>query len=123
MNVLTLGSTQCSNPASEEARRTDADLTGIYQKVLSAAGSQSTFIEKIKAAEKAWIAYRDGISTQCIPRRTSRLHTAPSSRWKSIFFDPNWHANRLEENPSGKIMKRFLGVMLFLTVAAFGQAS
>ena len=59
--------------ASEEARRADADLNGIYQKVLSAAGSQSAFIEKIKVAEKAWIVYRDAYVDAMYPAKDKQV--------------------------------------------------
>jgi uncharacterized protein YecT (DUF1311 family) len=45
--------------AKEEALRVDAELNGTYQELLSAVGNQAAAMEKIRAAEKAWIAYRD----------------------------------------------------------------
>jgi len=55
--------------ANEEARRADAELNVVYQKVLSAVGGQSVFIEKIRAAERAWIAYRDAYIDAMYPAK------------------------------------------------------
>ncbi len=45
--------------ASGEAARADARLNEIYRNLLSKAASQPKITAKIKAAEKAWITYRD----------------------------------------------------------------
>ncbi len=45
--------------ASEEAARVDAELNQVYGKLLSTAAKQPSTVAKIKAAENAWIAYRD----------------------------------------------------------------
>ena len=45
--------------ANEEALRVDAELNDTYQKLLSAVGNQSAAVKKIRATERAWIAYRD----------------------------------------------------------------
>jgi uncharacterized protein YecT (DUF1311 family) len=45
--------------ASEEAARVDAQLNDLYRKLLSQTASQHEAVAKIKAAERAWIAYRD----------------------------------------------------------------
>ena len=45
--------------ASGEAARLDAELNEVYRKLLSQAASQAGAVAKVKAAERAWIAYRD----------------------------------------------------------------
>jgi uncharacterized protein YecT (DUF1311 family) len=45
--------------ANEEAMRVDAELNRIYAKLLSKAKDDTAAVAKIKAAETAWIAYRD----------------------------------------------------------------
>jgi uncharacterized protein YecT (DUF1311 family) len=45
--------------ASDEAARVDAQRTGIYQTLLSQAANHAEAVTKIRAAERAWVAYRD----------------------------------------------------------------
>ena len=45
--------------ASEEAARVDAKLKTTYRALLARVTSQPEALAKIKAAERAWIAYRD----------------------------------------------------------------
>src|SRR5260370_34152192 len=45
--------------AGDEAARVDAELNDVYRKLLSKAASPPEAAAKIKAAERAWIAYRD----------------------------------------------------------------
>ena len=45
--------------ASDEAARVDSELNQVYHKLLSQAASQPEAAAKIKAAQRAWIAYRD----------------------------------------------------------------
>ena len=46
--------------ANEEARRVDAELNRIYGKLVSKAEGNAAGVAKVKAAQRAWIAYRDG---------------------------------------------------------------
>ncbi len=45
--------------ANEEATRAERDLHRVYTRLLAQASSQPEAVEKIKAAEKAWLSYRD----------------------------------------------------------------
>ena len=45
--------------ASEEAARADAELNGVYQRLLSIAEHEPGAPEKIRDCERAWIKYRD----------------------------------------------------------------
>ena len=45
--------------ASQEAARVDAKLNHVYGQLLTKAGTDANAVAKIKAAERAWIAYRD----------------------------------------------------------------
>ena len=55
--------------ANEEALRADAELNDIYQKLLSAARKQPADVEKIRAVERAWIAYRDAFIEAMYPAK------------------------------------------------------
>jgi len=58
--------------ASEEAARADADLNDVYRKVLAQAGKQEEAVTKIKAAERAWIAYRDAYMDAMYPAKNKQ---------------------------------------------------
>ena len=45
--------------ASAEANRVDAKLNSTYRALLAKVASQPEAVAKIKAAERAWVAYRD----------------------------------------------------------------
>jgi uncharacterized protein YecT (DUF1311 family) len=53
--------------ASEEATRADNELSEIYRLLLSKAASQPEAVAKIKAVERAWIAYRDAYRDAMYP--------------------------------------------------------
>lgn len=55
--------------ASEEAARADTELNDVYRKVLAQAGKQEEVVAKIKAAERAWIAYRDAYMEAMYPAK------------------------------------------------------
>ena len=55
--------------ASDEAARIDAELNEVYQKLLSRVASQPEATAKIKAAEGAWIAYRDAYMDAMYPAK------------------------------------------------------
>lgn len=55
--------------ASEEAARVDVQLNDAYRKLLSKAASQPEALAKIKAAERAWIAYRDAYMDAMYPAK------------------------------------------------------
>jgi uncharacterized protein YecT (DUF1311 family) len=56
----------CSN---EEATRVDAELNRVYAKLLSKAEGDPEGLAKIKAAERAWIAYRDAYIAAMYPAK------------------------------------------------------
>jgi len=55
--------------ASDEAARVDAELNDVYRKLLSKAASPPEAAAKIKAAEGAWIAYRDAYMDAMYPAK------------------------------------------------------
>jgi uncharacterized protein YecT (DUF1311 family) len=55
--------------ASDEAARVDAQLNDVYRKLLSQAASRQEAVAKIKAAERAWIAYRDAYMDAMYPAK------------------------------------------------------
>ncbi|MFZ0771167.1 MAG: lysozyme inhibitor LprI family protein [Candidatus Sulfotelmatobacter sp.] len=59
--------------ANEETARVDAELNAIYRKVLSEASTQPEAIAKIKAAERAWITYRDAYMAAMYPAKDKQV--------------------------------------------------
>ena len=55
--------------ANEEAARVDVELNDVYRKLLSMAAAEPEAVAKIKAAERAWIAYRDAYMDAMYPAR------------------------------------------------------
>lgn len=55
--------------ASKEGARVEAELNDVYRRLLSKAKSQTAAIEKIKAAERIWIAYRDAYIDAMYPAK------------------------------------------------------
>ncbi|PAK91301.1 hypothetical protein B8X02_13545 [Stenotrophomonas rhizophila] len=55
-NQSQAGLNQC---ASNSAQTADAELNRVYAKVLAANAQDKAFIEKFKAAQRAWIVFRD----------------------------------------------------------------
>jgi uncharacterized protein YecT (DUF1311 family) len=55
--------------ASEEAARVDGRLNDVYHKLLAQAAKQPEALEKIKGAERAWVAYRDAYVEAMYPAK------------------------------------------------------
>jgi len=55
--------------ANEDAARVDAERNAIYRKILSEPSTQPEAIAKIKAAESAWITYRDAYMDAMYPAK------------------------------------------------------
>ncbi len=55
--------------ANEEAARVEAALNEAYHKLLSKVANQPEASEKIKASERAWIAYRDAYMDAMYPAK------------------------------------------------------
>jgi uncharacterized protein YecT (DUF1311 family) len=53
--------------AAQEADRVDARMNGVYKQLLAKAGSDANDVAKIKAAERAWLAYRDAYIEATFP--------------------------------------------------------
>lgn len=64
--------------ASQEAGRADALLNDVYRKLLSKVAGQQEAIAKIKAAEKAWIAYRDAYMEAMYPAKDKQAEYGSS---------------------------------------------
>ncbi|HEU5415041.1 MAG TPA: lysozyme inhibitor LprI family protein [Candidatus Angelobacter sp.] len=58
--------------ASEEAARADTELNEAYRRVLIQAGKDEESVAKIKAAERAWIAYRDAYMEAMYPAKNKQ---------------------------------------------------
>jgi uncharacterized protein YecT (DUF1311 family) len=63
-NLSQTGMDMC---AGEEAKRIDAELNVKYQKLLSTIAKDTVATAKVKAAEKAWIVYRDAYMDAMYP--------------------------------------------------------
>jgi uncharacterized protein YecT (DUF1311 family) len=59
--------------ASEEAARVDGRLNDVYHKLLAAAAKQPDAVDKIKGAERAWIAYRDAYVEAMYPAKDKEV--------------------------------------------------
>ena len=55
--------------ASAEAGRVDAELNKVYRELLSKAADDPEAVAKIKAAENAWIAYREAYMDAMYPAK------------------------------------------------------
>jgi uncharacterized protein YecT (DUF1311 family) len=53
--------------ASEEAKRVDAELNRVYRDLLSKNTDDPAAAEKIKKAQRAWVAYRDAYIEAMFP--------------------------------------------------------
>ena len=103
--------------ASDEAARVDAKLKTTYRALLARVTSQPEALAKIKAAERAWIAYRDAYIEASYPQKTKPPNTDPSILSTSISFEPSsrgarsppsktcfciTHPNRIPESHAAK---------------------
>ncbi len=59
--------------AGEEAARADARLNDVYHELLSKAAKQLEAVVKIKAAERAWVAYRDAYMEAMYPAKDKQV--------------------------------------------------
>lgn len=55
-NQSQAGLNQCANNGAKSA---DAELNRVYAKVLAANATDKAFLEKFKAAQRAWVVFRD----------------------------------------------------------------
>ena len=58
--------------ASEEAARVDAELNGVYRQLLKQAASEEDAVAKIKAAQRAWLTYRDAYMDAMYPAKNKQ---------------------------------------------------
>lgn len=59
--------------AGAEADRVDAKLNALYRQLLAKAGSDQNAMAKIKASERAWIAYRDSYIEATYPAQDKQV--------------------------------------------------
>ena len=50
---------EMNKESSNEYKKVDIELNNVYQKILSEYKSDSTFIDRLKKAQRIWITYRD----------------------------------------------------------------
>ncbi|HET9227515.1 MAG TPA: lysozyme inhibitor LprI family protein [Thermoanaerobaculia bacterium] len=55
--------------AAEKYKKADAELNQVYKAVLEEYKDDALFIEKLRAAQRAWLAYRDAEVEAKFPRR------------------------------------------------------
>jgi uncharacterized protein YecT (DUF1311 family) len=59
--------------AGDEAARVEARLNDVYHKLLVQASNQVEALAKIKAAERAWVAYRDAYMEAMYPAKDKQV--------------------------------------------------
>jgi uncharacterized protein YecT (DUF1311 family) len=59
--------------AGDEAARVEDRLNDVYQKLLAQASNQVEALAKIKAAERAWVAYRDAYMEAMYPAKDKQV--------------------------------------------------
>lgn len=59
--------------ATDEAKRADDELNRVYQVLLSKMADDAQAARKIKAAQRAWITYRDAYVEAMYPAENKRL--------------------------------------------------
>ena len=60
--------------ASDEARRVDAELNSVYRKLLAALSGNRKATAKVKAAQRAWIAYRSAYMDAMYPEKDKQSY-------------------------------------------------
>jgi len=60
--------------ASDEAKRADSELNSVYQQLLAKAKSTPGATEKVKAAEKAWLQFRDAYIAAMFPADDKQMN-------------------------------------------------
>jgi uncharacterized protein YecT (DUF1311 family) len=60
--------------AREEARRADAALKDVYDKLLAAVAKDPQAVAKIAAADKAWTAYRNAYAEAMWPAENKQIY-------------------------------------------------
>jgi uncharacterized protein YecT (DUF1311 family) len=65
-HVIALAQTQAgmNSEACTESTKADGELNTIYQQVLREYKADALFIRKMRAAQRAWIMYRDAVHTE-----------------------------------------------------------
>jgi uncharacterized protein YecT (DUF1311 family) len=58
--------------AGDEAARVDGELNAVYRKVLAASADDAAATAKIKAMQRAWVAYRDAYLEAMYPAKDKR---------------------------------------------------
>jgi uncharacterized protein YecT (DUF1311 family) len=59
--------------ANDEAKRVDDELNRVYKLLLSKVADDAVATDKIKAAQRAWIAYRDAYIDAMYPAEDKRV--------------------------------------------------
>jgi uncharacterized protein YecT (DUF1311 family) len=59
--------------ASEEAHRADNELNDVYQRLQAAVRAKPAFVEKVRAQERVWVAYRDAYIAAMYPAEDKQV--------------------------------------------------
>jgi uncharacterized protein YecT (DUF1311 family) len=59
---------------SEEVRQVEAELNDVYDQLLIVLRYDATAVVKVRAAEKAWVAYRDGYIEARWPAENKQIY-------------------------------------------------
>lgn len=66
--------TELNECASQAAKRADTELNDVYAKLLSKISGNQTTVNKVKSAERAWVAYRDAYIEAMYPAADKQAH-------------------------------------------------
>lgn len=64
---------QLNQCAGDEAARVDAELNAVYHKLLAASSKDADAVAKIKAMQRAWVAYRDAYLEAMYPAQNKQM--------------------------------------------------
>jgi uncharacterized protein YecT (DUF1311 family) len=72
--------------ASEEAKRVDAELNSVYRKLLASLSANRKAAAKVKAAQRAWVAYRNAYMDAMYPEKDKQSYGSIFPMEFNLFF-------------------------------------
>ena len=94
--------------ADAEAKRVDAELNRIYQQLLSAARDEPGAVEKIRAVERVWIAYRDAYLDAMYPAKNKLAAYGSSFTTENLLLRAK--LTQQQTNALREMLKRYSGL-------------
>ena len=84
MNAQTQG--DLNDEACGKYKRTNAELNKVYGRILREYGQDQVFIQKLKVAQRAWIAFRDAHLESIYPNADPRWYGSVNPRCRCIIL-------------------------------------